>query len=78
MRRDSSASGSVDIGRWILSGAVIAGVLGAVGGLVIGLVAYAPTAWFAVFELGLPCAIAGGAVGALAAGVTVLFRRIRH
>jgi len=42
-------------------------------GLVVGLRVYPPTAWFAVFELGLPASILGGlfglASGAVAYGV---------
>jgi hypothetical protein len=44
--------------RWAIVGAVSWGVIGAIVGLVVGLFAYAPTAWFAVFELGIPAAIA--------------------
>ncbi len=56
--------------RWAIVGAAAAGVIGAIAGLVIGLHVYAPTAAFAVVELGLPAAIAGGVLG-LAAGVIV-------
>jgi hypothetical protein len=52
--------------RWAIVGAVSWGVIGAIVGLVVGLFAYAPTAWFAVFELGIPAAIAGGIVGLIA------------
>ena len=63
--------------RWAIAGAAAAGVIGAIAGLVIGLHAYAPTAAFAVVELGLPAAIAGGILG-LAAGVIVTAgRRIK-
>jgi hypothetical protein len=63
--------------RWAITGAAAAGVIGAIAGLVIGLQAYAPTAAFAVVELGLPAAIAGGILG-LAAGVIVIAgRRIK-
>jgi len=41
-------------------------VTGGVAGLVIGLCVYAPTAPFAVVELGLPAALAGGLAGFLA------------
>jgi hypothetical protein len=58
------------LARCAVIGAVSAGVLGAMAGLVVGLLAYAPTAPFAVAELGLPAAVAGGAAG-LAAGVIV-------
>jgi hypothetical protein len=53
-------------------------VIGAVAGLVIGLIVFAPTAVFAVVELGLPATIIGGVIGLLA-GVTVIAgRRIRR
>ncbi len=57
--------------RWLVIGGVSAGLLGAVVGLIVGLETYAPTAWFAVFELGIPAAIVGGILG-LAAG-TIAF-----
>jgi hypothetical protein len=44
-------------------GAFVFGVPGGVAGLVLGLLAYPPTAWFAVFEIGLPCAVLGTFVG---------------
>jgi hypothetical protein len=50
------------------------GVIGAVAGLLAGLVVYAPTAWFAVFELGVPAAALGGALG-LVSGVAA--KRVR-
>jgi hypothetical protein len=56
----------------------MAGALGAGGGLVIGLLAYPPTAWFAVFELGAPCALVGAVAGAVAATVTTIYRRSRR
>jgi hypothetical protein len=58
-------------GRWAVVGATCAGVIGAVAGLVIGLIVYAPTAPFAVVELGLPATIIGGVIGLLA-GVIVI------
>jgi hypothetical protein len=54
------------------------GVIGAIVGLVVGLVAYPPTAWFAVFELGVPAAIAGGVVGLVAALIVAAGRRIKR
>ena len=59
-------------------GAVLAGVGGGIAGLVIGLLAYAPTAWFAVIELGVPCALVGGISGAVAAVLVSTYRRIRR
>lgn len=47
-------------------GALSAGAVGAIVGLVVGIEAYPPTAWFAVLELGVPAACAGGVVGLFA------------
>ena len=56
--------------RSAVLGAAVAGLAGGVVGLVLGLFAYPPTAWFAVIELGLPAALLGGlcglAIGAIA------------
>jgi riboflavin transporter FmnP len=65
-------------GRWTVVGAASVGMIGAIAGLVIGLRVHAPTAPFAVVELGLPATIAGGVAG-LAAGVIVAtVRRIKR
>jgi hypothetical protein len=68
--------------RFACIGGISGGTAGGIVGLVLGLVTYAPTAWFAVFELGLPAAVAGGAVG-LFTGVTAVLamnaaRRLRE
>ena len=60
--------------RGAVLGAAVAGVGGGVLGLMIGLSAYPPTAWFAVFELGVPAAVLGGLAG-LAIGAIVLVAR---
>jgi hypothetical protein len=57
--------------RWSLVGAGTAGVIGGVAGLVVGLFAYHPTAWFAVFQLAIPSAVLGALVG-LVCGAFVL------
>jgi hypothetical protein len=49
--------------RSVLAGAIVVGVVGALAGLIQGLRTYPPTAWFAVFELGVPAAIVGGVLG---------------
>jgi len=49
--------------RWAAISALSAGLLGGVVGLVLGLRAYPPTAWFAIFEVGIPASIVGGLVG---------------
>ncbi len=77
MRSEPSAGPGPDIARWTLTGAATAGGFGAIGGLVIGL-EYPPTAWFAVFELGVPCALVGAVAGVVAAIVTMTYRRARR
>lgn len=65
--------------RWEIVGAASAGTIGAVTGLVFGLRAYAPTAVFAIVDLGLPAAIVGGVVGPANDGVIVTAcRRIKR
>jgi hypothetical protein len=51
-------------------GAVSLGVVGAIVGLVVGLMVHPATAWFATLELGIPAALLGGLVG-LAIGTIV-------
>jgi hypothetical protein len=67
--------------RCAFVGAMLVGAIGAAIGLVVGLLAYPPTAWFAVFELGLPACIAGGTVGLIfglsAALITGIGRRLK-
>lgn len=46
-----------------IAGMLLAGGVGAITGLYVGLRVYAATAYFAMFELGLPAALAGAAVG---------------
>lgn len=56
------------------------GVLGAVGcivGLVRGLMVYAPTAWAATFEVGIPSAVLGVILGATVGLVAQISRRLR-
>jgi hypothetical protein len=52
--------------RWAGIGAASAGMVGGVAGLVVGLKAHPPTAWFAIFELGIPGGAVGGLVGLVA------------
>ena len=59
-------------------GAATGGVIGAIVGLIIGLDANPATAWFAVFELGIPAGIAGGLVGCIAALILAAARRIKR
>jgi ABC-type uncharacterized transport system permease subunit len=64
--------------RWAIVGATSAGVIGAIAGLVVGLLVYPPAAWFAVFELGVPATIAGGLVGFVTALIVMAGRRIKR
>jgi len=66
------------ITRWVTVGAASASVIGGIVGLVVGLFAYAPTAWFAVFELGVPAGVVGGIVGLIGALILTVGRRIRR
>ena len=63
-------------GEIVLWTAAICGALGMAVGLVIGLFAYVPTAWFAAFEIGIPAAYAGAVLGLLIAGTRWLVRRV--
>lgn len=49
--------------RHVVGGAILLGAMGGVAGLIVGLGVYAPTAWFAVFELGIPAGFVGGFLG---------------
>jgi hypothetical protein len=51
--------------RYAAIGAVAAGVLGGIAGLIIGRHVHAVTAWAATLELGLPAAVIGLVVGLL-------------
>jgi hypothetical protein len=65
-------------GRWAVIGAASAGMIGAVVGLVIGLIVYAPTALFAIVEIGLPAAIVGGVIGLSTGVIAIAGRRIKQ
>jgi hypothetical protein len=64
--------------RWAVVSASSVGVVGAIVGLVIGLLTYAPTAPFALVELGLPAALAGGVLGLVASLVVMVGRRMKR
>jgi hypothetical protein len=66
------------LARWAVVGAASAGVIGAIAGLAVGLFTYAPTAPFAIVELGLPAAVAGGVVGLAAGVIAAAMGRIRQ
>jgi hypothetical protein len=57
-----------------LIGAAGGGIFGGVGGLVVGLQANPRTAWFAIFELGIPSAILGGVIGLVCGLMLCLIR----
>jgi hypothetical protein len=63
------------LGRFVLTGMALAASIGGLVGLIVGQRVYPPTAWFAVFELGVPAAVVGALLG-LASGLSV--RRLRH
>jgi membrane associated rhomboid family serine protease len=62
--------------RLVTVGAASASVIGGLVGLVVGLFAYPPTAWFAVVELGVPAGVVGGIVGLIGALILTAGRRI--
>jgi hypothetical protein len=66
------------ISRWVIVGAASASIIGGIVGLLVGLSVYAPTAWFAVFELGLPAGIVGGLIGLVAALIMTAGHRIKR
>jgi len=75
-----SRTASERILRWAAIGAAVAGLVGGIAGLIIGLSVHPATAWFAIFELGLPATLLGGLVGALsgaiASAMTLARRRV--
>jgi hypothetical protein len=64
--------------RHVIAGVILLGVLGAIAGLVIGLIVHAPTAWFAVFEVGIPASVVGGILGLISGGLTMGVRAVRR
>jgi hypothetical protein len=67
------------LARSVVLGGACAGLVGGVIGFIVGLRAYGPTTWFAVFELGVPSAIAGAVAGLCVGVTTVVIRAVfRH
>jgi hypothetical protein len=64
--------------RHVVVGATVLGAAGAVGGLIIGLNVYAPTAWAAVFEVGVPATTAGSLLGLISGVLAVAVHKIRR
>lgn len=61
--------------RWARSGVIAFGLIGGIAGLVLGLAANPATAWFAVFELGVPSALLGGLLGLASGALASALRR---
>jgi hypothetical protein len=59
-------------------GAVVAAVFGGIVGLVLGLRVRPATAWFAIFELGIPASILGGVLGLAIGAVAYVVRWTLH
>lgn len=53
-----------------------AGVLGGVVGLAVGLFVHPATAWFAVFELGIPASMLGGLLGVASGSIAYAAQRM--
>jgi ABC-type uncharacterized transport system permease subunit len=64
--------------RFAIVGLTVAGVLGGLVGLVLGLRAHPATAWFAVLEVGVPAAMAGAILGAVVGLLTVAVQKAIH
>lgn len=66
--------------RSVMIGAISTGIAGGVAGLIIGLFTYAPTAAFAVVELGLPATLLGAVAGLIVGSIILVVRRFdrRH
>lgn len=61
-----------------LVGSATAFVLGGLVGFVLGLRANPSTVWFAVFEVGVPTAVLGAALGAVIGLIVVFVQWISH
>jgi hypothetical protein len=64
--------------RYAVVGAAACALLGGLVGLVLGLRVYPATAWFAVFEVGVPAGVVGAVVGALVGLLALTVRRINQ
>jgi ABC-type uncharacterized transport system permease subunit len=74
VRRTAPTGGPI-LSRWAAIGLLCGFIVGAVLGLVVGLDANPSTAWFAVFEAGIPAAFLGGLIGVVSAAVTHVVQR---
>jgi ABC-type uncharacterized transport system permease subunit len=64
--------------RYAVVGATACAVLGGLVGLVVGLRVNPTTAWFAVFEVGVPAGIVGAVMGALVGLLAVSVQKLNH
>lgn len=64
------------VARAVVLGAGGVGIVGALAGLIIGMCSYAPTAPFAVIELGVPAAVGGAIAGLVVGSIAFVFRHI--
>ena len=64
--------------RCAVIGAGALGLLGGVAGMVAGLRTYAPTAWAATLEVGLPATVLGATIGALAGSLVHVTNRVHN
>jgi hypothetical protein len=63
--------------RFVLVSAACAGVAGAIVGLILGLRANPATAWFAIFEVGIPALVAGAVLGLAIGLIALAARKVR-
>ena len=63
--------------RLAVIGALVFGIAGGIGGLISGLFAYPPTAWFAVAEVGVPAVLLGTLAGFVVGFLVLAVRRTR-
>jgi hypothetical protein len=59
-------------------GALFLGALGGMVGLVVGLLAYPPTAWAATVEVGFPGALAGALLGLIVGSLIHVVHQVQH
>jgi hypothetical protein len=75
--RSAAMPDSTPAVRYPAIGAIDLGLLGAVVGLIVGLIAYPPTALFAALELGIPAAVLGGLAGLIIGAARTLSRTLQ-
>jgi hypothetical protein len=63
--------------RYAVIGALVLGVPGALVGLAIGLWTYVPTAWAAIFEVGVPAAFLGAVLGLVIGSLVYVYDHVR-